>query len=134
MLAHMPPGVCKDFVIDASEEMQLAGRQHEEALEAALKQAYLRYPEMFLYMDFLTDEPLNEELVYRTVMEALSLREENNMLHYLREQELARPPMFQTGREGIQGLGGSKGKGKGKENSSSQSFTAFAGLGQTLGS
>ena len=116
--------------------MQLAGRQHEEALEAALKQAYLRYPEMFLYMDFLTDEPINEELVYRTVMEALALREENNMLHYLRGQEIARAPMLQMRAEATQALGDSKGKGKGKgkEDSSYQSFTAFAGIGQTLGS
>ena len=112
--------------------MQLAGRQHEEALEAALKQAYLRYPEMFLYMEFLTDEPINEELVYRTLMEALWLREENHMLHYMREQEMARPSMFQTSTEDIRGFGNSKGKGKGK--SDNQSFTAFAGIGQTLGS
>ena len=91
---------------------------------------------MFLYMDFLTDEAINEELVYRTLMEALSLREENNMLHYLRGQEMARPPMFQTRAEGTQAFGNSKGKGKGKgkEDSSYQSFTAFAGIGQTLGS
>ena len=131
-LAHMPPGVCRDFVIAASEEMQLAGRQHEEALEAALLQAYLRYPEMFLYMTCSTDEPIDEELVHRTLMEALWLREENQRLHDMRQQEMARPPIFQTSTNETSGFGESKGKGKGK--STHENFTAFRGAGQKLGS
>ena len=124
----MPPGICKEFVKAISEELQQAGRAPETALAAAIQQAFLRFPEVFLLIDFLDNVPFEEDLVRRTLLDAIWLRGENYLLHEMMEQTMSTPLMCQMYHNAEANI--SKGKGKGKD--FQQSFTAFSGSGQSL--